>query len=311
MSGGPGYATPVALRAAITDRLRRLAAQRSGRSLQDLLRQFAYDRLLYRVFSGDDSARWVLKGATALLARFGGDARHTIDVDLYSQTGNLEEAERALRLATSRDVGDYFRFELSPGRRIAEAGVALRINVTAYLGATEFARFNVDIVAGLGMTGAPDQAEPLVAIEIPGVPQTRYRIYPLADHIADKVLAIVERHPHQDAESTSSTRYRDLADLVVIARRETMDAEAIALALRLQSDRRGLELPTTLRPPRDAGWPAGYARIARDVPDLADKDIRSAIATVSRFIDPVLQGRARGRWDPQRMSWAAGDKADS
>jgi predicted nucleotidyltransferase component of viral defense system len=99
VSHEPGYATPIALRSAITDHLRILAAERPGRSLQDLLRQFAYDRLLYRVFSGPDSDRWVLKGATALLARLGGDARHTVDVDLYDRSGNLDEAE--LRSALS------------------------------------------------------------------------------------------------------------------------------------------------------------------------------------------------------------------
>jgi predicted nucleotidyltransferase component of viral defense system len=101
VSHEPGYATPIALRSAITDHLRILAAERPGRSLQDLLRQFAYDRLLYRVFSGPDSDRWVLKGATALLARLGGDARHTVDVDLYDRSGNLDEAELALRSALS------------------------------------------------------------------------------------------------------------------------------------------------------------------------------------------------------------------
>ena len=67
MTGEQRYATPVALRAAITDRLRSAAAIDPSRSFPDLLRQFAYDRLLYRVFTSDDADRWVLKGATAIL----------------------------------------------------------------------------------------------------------------------------------------------------------------------------------------------------------------------------------------------------
>jgi hypothetical protein len=299
----PGYATPVALRFALTDRLRTLAAGRPGRSLQDLLRQFAYDRLLYRVFSGPDSDRWVLKGATALLARLGGDARHTVDVDLYDRSGTLEEAELALRSATSREVSDQFRFILSPGRRIAQGGISLRVSVTAFLGATEFARFNVDLVAGTGMSGEPDEADPLVPVELAGVPRTRYRLYPLADHIADKVLAIVERHSRTGVAPVASTRYRDLADLVVIARRESIEASAALAALRQQADRRGISLPNTLRLPRAGGWAAGYARVARDIPDINEKDLSSATDTVSRFIDPVLQGVARGRWSPDRGSW--------
>ena len=125
-----------------------MADPAAGRTLSDLLRQFAYDRLLYRVFAGEDSDRWVLKGATALLARLGSEARHTVDVDLFERVGDLEQAERALRSAAQIRVDDHFRFELSPGRRIAQEGVALRVAVIAFIGATEFARFNVDLVAG-------------------------------------------------------------------------------------------------------------------------------------------------------------------
>ena len=42
---------------------------------------------------------WVLKGATAMLARLEGRARHTLDVDLYRRDGSLADAERALREA--------------------------------------------------------------------------------------------------------------------------------------------------------------------------------------------------------------------
>lgn len=297
------YATPVALRAAINDRLRAAVAKDQHRTLQDLLRQFAYDRLLYRIFSSDDAGRWVLKGATALLARLHGDARHSIDVDLYDQAGSLDDAEAALRAAAARDVGDYFRLVLSPGRRIADAGVAIRISATAFIGATEFARFNVDLVAGTGMTGTPDEAGPLVPIAVPGVPQIAYRIYPLADHIADKILAIVERHARGTGAAISSTRYRDLVDLVVIARREAVAADALSVALGEQARRRSVDLPDQLRPPGDAAWRTGYARIARDLASLHDIDFDQAVETVSRFVDPVLQRRAGGAWAPEQQAW--------
>lgn len=297
------YATPVALRAAITARLRTAATNDKNRNLPDLLRQFAYDRLLYRVFTSDDADRWVLKGATALLARLHGEARHSIDIDLFNRQGGLDDAESALRSAAERDVGDYFRFALGPGRRIPEAGVALRVNVTAFLGAAEFGRFNVDVVANTGMTGAPEEAEPLIPVDIPGVPQTTYRIYPLADHIADKVFSMVERHARQDGAAVASTRYRDLADLVVIARRAVVEAEAVMVALQAQAERRHVDLPDELQPPDDAGWRAGYARVARDVPGLAEKDFVGAVQTAKRFIDSLLQSTARGRWSPDRQEW--------
>jgi nucleotidyltransferase AbiEii toxin of type IV toxin-antitoxin system len=75
------YASPQALRQAVDDRLRHVAKQQPATQLADLQRQFAYDRLLCRVFQADRNG-WVLKGATAMLARLGPTARHTMDVDL-------------------------------------------------------------------------------------------------------------------------------------------------------------------------------------------------------------------------------------
>jgi hypothetical protein len=89
------YRSPQAMRQAVKDRLRRLAQDQPGTQLADLQRQFAYDRLLSRVFRVDPD-QWVLKGAAAMLARLGARARHTLDIDLYGQQGNLDEAENAL-----------------------------------------------------------------------------------------------------------------------------------------------------------------------------------------------------------------------
>jgi hypothetical protein len=138
------------MRNAIADRLRPLARDR-GVELSSLQRQFAYDRLLCRIF-GADPGRWVLKGATAMLARLGADARHTRDIDLLSRAGDPDEAERALRSAAAGDVGDYFTFTLNPGRRITQGAGAVRVDVVAFLGLAKFASFHVDLVADLAMT---------------------------------------------------------------------------------------------------------------------------------------------------------------
>ncbi|MGH7861245.1 MAG: nucleotidyl transferase AbiEii/AbiGii toxin family protein [Candidatus Dormibacteraceae bacterium] len=267
------------------------------------MRQYAYDRFLTRVFTGPDADRWVLKGATALLVRLGGDARHTVDIDLLRSIGDLDDADRAVRQAVARDAGDHFRFALGPGRRMAEASVALRVPVQAYLGATVFARFNLDLVAELEVTGEPEVAGPLLPVEIPGIVQAEYRIYPLADHVADKVMALLQRHDRRGALTIDSTRYRDLADLVVIAHRSKVNAAALHGVLGRQAARRGMELPTHLRPPQTRAWEIGYARTVRDLPGMVERDLASAAATANRFIDPVLQGSARGGWDPEVQAW--------
>ncbi len=298
------YGDPQALRQAVNDRLRRLALGRPGTQLADLQRQFAYDRLLSRVFHAHRD-RWVLKGATAMLARLAGLARHTRDVDLYHRGGDLADAEEALRAAAAIELGDHFRFTVNPGQPIAQGQGALRAPVVAHLGATVFATFHVDLVTGLTMTGTPEEVPPLVPIELPGIERSTYRAYPIADHIADKVCALLELHPRQGGPPEVSTRYRDLADLAILTHMADVDANALTVALTSEASRRGLALPGRLPTPERAGWPAGYARVARDAPGLAERDLGSAVDTVGRFINPVLTRQAAGRWNPAFLTWGA------
>ena len=73
------YGSPAAFRAALTSRLQNLA-QTSPWTLPQLQRQFAYDRLLARLYLDDQD--WILKGATALLAREIG-VRGSLDIDVH------------------------------------------------------------------------------------------------------------------------------------------------------------------------------------------------------------------------------------
>ncbi len=168
----PG-ALPAAFRAALTDRLKNLAAS-SAFTVAELQRQFAYDRLLARIFRAPDAQRWVLKGATALLARLD-VARHSKDVDLaWQSASDLVEAEHALRRAADQDLGDFFVFELGPAAPLV-GDKGLRVPVVADLGGRPFASFSVDVVAGQTMTAVPDLVPPLVEIEIPGLLRVDYR----------------------------------------------------------------------------------------------------------------------------------------
>ncbi|MGI8824560.1 MAG: hypothetical protein ACR2JC_02740 [Chloroflexota bacterium] len=138
----------------------------------------AYDRLLERLYLVDEG--WVVKGATALLARDIG-VRGTIDVDVYREASH-EVAEVDLRAAAATDIGDWFRFELGAVQSMQDAARAGRIPVTAYVGTTVWAKFHVDLVGSdLRMTGAPEDVPPLARVMMPDVNQHGYRAYPLVD----------------------------------------------------------------------------------------------------------------------------------
>lgn len=291
------YSTPAAFRRALTDKLRALAAEDRQWPLLDLQRQFAYDRLLARLYMLDDD--WILKGATALLARHIA-VRHTIDVDVYRAVSG-DQAERDVRAALLLDGGDWFTFEAGAGRRIADGVGGTRIPINARLGTTTWSKFHVDVVAeGVAMTGTPDNVPALTDIALPGLPQPTYRAYPLLDHIADKVCAILER---QGATGRPSTRFKDLVDLVTLVAHACPMADEQYNALASEAGRRGFILPRRFEVPDRKLWESGYAAEARRVYLPRARTLAQALAMLRPFIDPLLDRTAMGQWDSGRRSW--------
>jgi hypothetical protein len=123
------YTTPAAFRRALSDRIK-VAAASGPWTIQQLQRQVAHDRLLERLYLIDDG--WIVKGATALLARDLG-VRASLDVDVYRDVAR-QIAETDLRRAAALDLGDWFRFDVGIGSPIAASSV--RLSVTASIGTT-------------------------------------------------------------------------------------------------------------------------------------------------------------------------------
>lgn len=289
--------TPQAFRQALNDKLRE-AAETGPWTLPQLQRQIAYDRLLERLYLLDDG--WVVKGATALLAR-GIGVRATIDVDVYrEQPRGVAEAE--LREAAARDIGDWFRFELGPGRAVA-SDAAVRISATAYVGTAVWASFHVDLVGSdMRMTGQPDPVLPLARVLMPDVEQHGYLAYPLVDHIADKFSAIVQRYSGEDRPST---RFKDLVDLVAIVTEVSVAADLQIAALTSEAERRGMPLPTAFDVPDHAIWERGYAAEAGRSLLPTARTLDAALSIVRPYFEPLLAGAAAGRWDPTLGRWSS------
>lgn len=295
MSSQIGYQTPAAFRRALTDRLKGLAKE-SRWTLSQLQRQIAYDRLLERLYMVNEA--WVVKGATALIARDIG-VRGTIDVDIYREV-SADVAERDLRSAVALDLGDWFRFELGATEQMDD-GKGLRVPVTAYVGVTAWVEFRVDLVGSdLRMTGEAERVPPMAQLQMPSVKQHGYRAYPLVDHIADKIAAILQRYGDLQAPST---RYRDLVDLVSIVSTSTVDAAAQQKALQSEAKRRGIVLPHRFDVPDRALWERGYAAEARRSLLTTAHTLDEAHAIVCSFVDALLDETATGHWNPKTQRW--------
>lgn len=296
MADQRSYGSPTAFRRALTDKLK--GAARAGKwTLSQLQRQMAYDRLLERLYLVDEG--WIVKGATALLARNVG-VRATIDIDVYRDIA-ADVAERELRNAAAQDIGDWFRFEIGPARAVRNAAEGTRLPVTTYVGPTEWARFHVDLVGSeVTMTGEPEAVPALARVAMPDVEQHGYRVYPLVDHVADKVAATFDRYGDTEAPST---RYKDLVDLVAIVTEASVDAELQMAALASEAERRRIKLPERFAVPARDLWERGYAAEAGRSLLAVARTLDEAIAVVSPFLDPLLNGTAAGTWEPAQGRW--------
>lgn len=288
------YETPRDFDRALTDRIAH-AAITLPYGVPQLRRQFAYGRLLARVFI-QAPERWVLKGATGLLARMPGKARHSMDVDLYF-SGALDQAIGDLQGAGDADLGDFFSFDIAPGLTLSGVTTGRVLRVTTYLGDKVFETFRADVAVTDTMTTEADFVPPIELIEVPGLRSTPYRTYPISDQIADKYSAIVSTY-----SGLPSTRYRDLVDLVLMATTQRVDSHLLRKALSSEHRRRGIPSDKPIRLP-SATWREGYGRVANAAPNFPPLDADDAIELVRRLVEPITDGKVDGEWNPRTLEW--------
>lgn len=100
-----------------------------------------------------------------------------------------------------------------------------------------------------------------------------------------------------------STRYRDVVDLVAIVTGAPIAADAQRTALTSEFERRGLSLPGAFDIPDRGLWRPGYAAEARKSLLTNATTLDDALAAIRPFIDPILDRRANGTWNPERQLW--------
>ena len=154
VNGSPQYATANAFRRALEDRLKSEAKAR-GRALEELRREFLFQRFLALIFSASDG-QWVLKGGASLLMRLA-QARFSKDLDLL-HLGELspDEAIAELRALTAPHEGDHLRFVIEDGVAYSRTNPVVELSVTAYIGA-KYGSFPVDLARELHMQAAPER----------------------------------------------------------------------------------------------------------------------------------------------------------
>lgn len=300
------YTTPAAFYGALKHKAQ-LLARSEGLPVADVLSSYFFSRLVARVFHAQPDA-WIVKGGHALLMRYAAAARLSQDIDIQNSTGSdIGEAVADLLKAAALDLGDYMSF--TPTRTsMHENGAAGAKQVfRVHMGTHEVGVVKVDVVTGHVPSAPPDvrHIRPLIDLAWPA-DWPEARLYPLVNHLADKICAMYERH-----KGSPSSRYRDLADILLISQRENVDGRYAQLALRTEARRRrltgtpGVELvlPSAFQPPGIA-WPDRYPAAARQVPGLQGCRTWTEAATAAEaFLTPLLAPGTPGDWNAAAAAW--------
>lgn len=262
------------------------------------------------MFHGPGADKWVLKGGQALLVRWE-TARYSTDVDLLSVEDTTDAAVQALTAAAALRLDDEIWF--AHVSTSAQTHVDRPTRKVVFVAMFENAKLNhlvsVDVVASVHRPRGAVTAEPLVpAFSTECAPWPMTWVYPVEDHVADKICAMYERYR---AGGNTSTRYKDLVDLALFAVKTTMagaDVHRILWDEVAVRRARGmvLELPAAFAAPDPHSWTSGYRSVARTVLDLPEelRTLDGVTPLADAFITPLLRSEPpAGWWRPDERTW--------
>lgn len=289
------YASGAAFRTALEQRLLNQSRE-TGAALVRLRKTVVFDRLLARLKEVAPE-RWILKGALALDFRLGPRTRTTKDMDL-ARADDEEAATADFIAAQTAEVDDFFSFAIQKARDLGErAEGAVRYHVRAELAGRLFEEAIVDVGFSDALPQSVDRLRGPDLLSFAGIEPVEVPALPLEQHVAEKVHA----YTRTCGDGLSSTRVKDLVDLVLVRSFASLDARKLDESLRQTFEGRHQQpLPETLPPP-PTEWAPAYRRIAIELG--LDPDLGTGHSEAAALIDPVLAGRARGRWSPDRSAW--------
>jgi len=259
------------------------------------------EAFLARLAASQFADRFVLK-VGVLLAAFG-ERRPTRDIDLQAETfdNHTDVVRSAVReiAALNLDDGVLFATRTAAAEVIRDEGAysGVRVTMGAQL-ATARLHFHVDVNVGDPVT--PTAQEVHVPRLLGG--EVVVRGYPLAMVHAEKIVTAVAR-------GTLSTRWRDFADVYLLARHHTIDGTELAGSVRDVAGHRQVQLTplaTVLLGYGGIGqqrWTAW--RRKQKLEDRLPDEFGAVVSAVIDFADPAISGLTKGRsWNPTAGVWS-------
>lgn len=282
------YATPAALRAALEDRLKAMAAEQ-GLDLQRLRRQVAFDRLLCRLFRHAESP-WLLKGGYAMELRIR-SARTTRDIDLALR--RLPEGARdwnpvamrdLLTQASDVDLGDGFAFVIGEPTLDLDAAPygGSRFPIDARMAGRRFISFHLDVSAGDVLREPFELLEGHDWLGFAGILPPQMPAISREEQFAEKLHAY-----SLPRGGRPNSRVKDLVDLVLLVESDTLELVRLRQSIEATFRRRDTHpVPSSLEPPPQT-WAGPFADLASECG--LGQDLVAAFALVAKFFTGLRQ----------------------
>jgi hypothetical protein len=248
--------------------------------------------LLIRLFRGEQPAKmpWALKGGYAMELRIR-SARATKDIDLTVRlAGSADVANAALlqklQESAAVDIGDFFVYMI--GEPIADLDAApyggFRFPVEARIDGRAFVTFHLDAGVGDAVIEPLEEIKGRDWLQFAGIPNESIYMIPREQQFAEKLHAYTL--PRRGAVNS---RVRDLVDMVLLIRSDTLDMTKTADVLRITFARRTTHaLPDVLLSP-PADWERPFAALARECG--LEIGLEDAFLAVKGYLSTLLTKR--------------------
>lgn len=260
--------------------------------------EFFAQRLIARLATAFPD-QWVLKGGHAMLARLPDVARTTRDIDgaLASTSRETAIAELEQAAKTAPEDPDFLEFELvksRPGHVEDLASLSFQTRFGGKVHGT--VKLDVQVVRDRQELGELVPLGRRVNPPKQGGWPARVRVVPVADHMAEKLVALYSVH-----NGRPSSRDRDVVDLALLARYAPPQPGALEPALGRALSRPTVPSVAVELPPRFVVPDRFRPAFERDAQGLSWETSMQEIAAVT---EPALESHTgRGR----RSSVGAGE----
>lgn len=278
-------------------------ARAEQRPVDELLQFYVLECFLARLAESDYVDRFVLKGGVLLAAL--GERRPTRDIDLLVQDHDNDPGavQHSISQITRIGLDDGVVFEHETGRaaliRDSDIYPGVRITMDTRL-ASARPQFHVDV--NVGDPAVPPPGHVTIPRLLGG--ELTVRGYSLSMVHAEKIVTAVAR-------GTTSTRWRDFADIYLLVGRHPVDGDQLIESVRTVARHRGVELTElgqilggfgTLSQGKWTVWRRRQA-LENRLPGQFD----DVLSVILRFADPVISGSAAEHvWNPETRSWSDG-----